>query len=903
MDQILSYWGKADKEDAASWHPAAFHCLDVAACARTLMRVQPNTNEQIAYTLKVSADAARDLAVLLIALHDIGKFSSAFQSLRRDLASGASTHMPAASSIRHDAITWLLWEDAASSDDGVVAALSRWCSDPYDLDPLMKAVAGHHGEPVDHAGTRPPLSDLMSPSDLSAAADFIQACTRLLPETTTPGQITEASAKRASWLLAGLCTLADWLGSNTEWFPFVDPSEVSGLEDYWYTHALPKASIAINAAGLVPASAAKQYGLGAIFPNLAGVAPTPLQAFAESVEITQGPQLFVLEDHAGAGKTEAALLLAHRMNAAGLASGYYFGLPTMATSNAMYTRVADSVETLFQAPEKSSTVLAQSSRTLNARFMESIRQAEPARYDTTQTGGAACAAWLADNRKKSLLAQVGVGTIDQALMAVLPRSHQSLRSLGLAQKILIVDEVHAYDAYMTTLLCRLLEFQAAFGASVILLSATLPQVLRQRLVAAYARGRGSSTPTVREAAFPLATQLSDRGVKEHPIASSGRGDRRIAVRLVSTVEAARDHVLSQARRGRAVCWIRNTVQEAQAAYKELLEAGADIQKTDLFHARMILGDRLAVENRVLASFGKDGTAADRHGRILVATQVVEQSLDIDFDDLITDLCPIDLLIQRAGRLHRHARRMDGTPAPNGRDERPAPVLQVLAHPASPSDRSDWHEDISSGTTAVYPDKSALWLTVRSLADGWLDVRSGSDGGGARRHMESVYADGIAAGAPAEIRDAAQDAIVKASAHAALGSQTAINLNAGYATTDGAWGRGQDAPTRLGEPTTDIYLVRIDNDGKPGPFWAGPGGWSMSRLSLRTELLDRSYFETPAIEAIVNDLANANPELFRYARILPMRRKPDGSWMSDLITPRIRFSYSAALGLTVERGAI
>jgi CRISPR-associated endonuclease/helicase Cas3 len=243
--------------------------------------------------------------------------------------------------------------------------------------------------------------------------------------------------------------------------------------------------------------------------------PSPVQRWAEEVALPKGPALTLVEEATGGGKTEAALVLAHRLMADGRAQGLYVALPTMATANAMFERVKEACGRLFAEGERPSLVLAHGRAELHEGFRDlwvpvgSHPSDDP--EDERDGSGAAAPAWLADSRKKAFLADLGVGTIDQALLAVLTAKHQSLRLLGLASKVLIVDEAHAYDAYMQEELKRLLEFQAALGGSAIVLSATLPQATRRDLAASFAKGLGRAAPTLEMQCYPLVTLVSGEG--------------------------------------------------------------------------------------------------------------------------------------------------------------------------------------------------------------------------------------------------------------------------------------------------------------------------------------------------------------------------------------------------------
>jgi len=275
------------------------------------------------------------------------------------------------------------------------------------------------------------------------------------------------------------------------------------MATYWQ-HAGRQAVLALDASGTTPAASAAALPFTGLFPSIA--APSPLQRWAASVPLPAGPQIHLLEDVTGAGKTEAALMLTHRLMADGHADGFFIALPTMATANAMYGRIADSYVRLFANP--ASLVLAHGQSFLVDGFANSVLpdgapEGDPRQLD--ETASARCTAWLADHSKRALLSPAGVGTIDQALLAVLHSKHQSLRLLGLSHKVLVIDEVHACDVYMQGVLEVLLTFHARAGGSAILLSATLPQRMKQGLLKAFAKGLERPAPHAREQGYPLAT--------------------------------------------------------------------------------------------------------------------------------------------------------------------------------------------------------------------------------------------------------------------------------------------------------------------------------------------------------------------------------------------------------------
>jgi CRISPR-associated endonuclease/helicase Cas3 len=472
------------------------------------------------------------------------------------------------------------------------------------------------------------------------------------PPLPYPG--SERAVVRLAWDLAGLTTLADWIGSRQAWFPYAPVEAVADPSAYFHRHALPRAKSALSAAGLAPAAAAPFGGVKKLFPGIA--LPSPVQVWAETVALPDGPLLAVIEDLTGSGKTEAAMALAHRLLAGGRAEGIFLGLPTMATANAMFGRLADAYRGLYRAGSHPSLALAHARADLDPRFAACIEaDGSDARGGSDAAdipAEAQCAGWLAEDRRRTLLAQVGVGTIDQALLAVLPVRHAVLRLQGLRGKVLIVDEAHAFDPYMRRELVELLRFHAALGGSVILLSATLPKAMRQMLVDAFRDGLDASPVPLAAEQYPLTTLASAGGVTEQPCAMRpGLATRRVEVGRLPDAATAFERIVAAAAQGAAVAWVRNTVDDAIVAVGALRARGLTPL---LFHARFALADRLAIEAEVLRRFGPISEGEERRC-VLVATQVIEQSLDLDFDLLVSDLAPVDLLIQRAGRLWRHAR--------------------------------------------------------------------------------------------------------------------------------------------------------------------------------------------------------------------------------------------------------
>lgn len=806
---FLEFWGKAQalESDAPQSHPLIAHALDVAAVASIVSGPESFLDGR--------------LIGWIVSLHDIGKFSRPFQAKAPGF--WPESHLGLLSSQewpppgpKHDAVALALLEDVVSDLlDGVFppshATHSGWANG--DRMRLFRAIAGHHGKPV----TKPETGNrVLGPGCEAAARAFVVAMTEVFRPPPLPLPRDSRSLATLEWHLAGLTTLADWVGSRQEWFPYVSQAAVADPAAYFWTLALPRAAAALGAAGLAHARPGAFHGLRRLFPAVAAL--SPVQRWAEQAILPDGPVLAVIEDLTGSGKTEAAITLAHRLLAAGRAHGIFLALPTMATANAMFDRMADAYRRLFTEGTRPSLALVHGRAALDARFAPGFTddgtREDPSRVDPAdQPAESHCAAWLAEDRRRALLAQIGVGTIDQALLAVLPVRHATLRQQGLRGKVLVIDEAHAFDPYMEQELVALLHFHAAMGGSAILLSATLPQTTRQKLIDAFRRGLGAAPVTLTDTAYPLATLTGAEAMTEHPCAPRDGLPRIVAVTRVPDIAAALARVTQAARAGAAVAWVRNTVDDALAAAALLREQGIEPL---VFHARFALCDRLGIETEVLRRFGPQGDAADRAG-VLVATQVVEQSLDLDFDLICTDLAPVDRLIQRAGRLWRHER---GARVLN------EPELLVLSPEPVAAPGPGWIAELLPGTAAVYRDPAMLWRSARAIfARGTLVTP-----GDMRPMIEAAAADEVPDGLAAQAGRAAG----KDSAAAGLGRQNVLRFNDGYCAS-GAWEPDTHTPTRLEERPQVTLRLALLQDGRIVPYAdvRRSGGirraWSLSEI--------------------------------------------------------------------------
>ncbi|GAB3379679.1 CRISPR-associated helicase Cas3' [Spongiibacter taiwanensis] len=880
VPDFYRYWGKAKRDDVSpgpDYHLLAYHSLDVAACGWLLMSEEYPYVARIAETLGIDEHQLRRLFVLFLCLHDLGKFARAFQGLAPGLSAQLVAPMPGMSyEVRHDSLGFWLWRESAELQDVFAKAFNvdqKQVRRLHQLDTWLEIVTGHHGQPPQYPGNIR-LLDHFDKSDIASAVSFSGEMLRWWLQAEDLGFLQDKALnkelKSQSWCLAGLAVLADWLGSNQRYFGYC--AQRVPLKDYWEESALPSARKALAQSGLQRRPVQGFESIRQLFPFVE--TPTPLQHYAISQPLVEEPQLFILEDVTGAGKTEAAMVLVHRLMSVGLADGLYVGLPTMATANAMYGRMAECYRALYPQSERPSLILAHGARHLSAEFSDSVGWGNQQPSDVDYASGEAsasayCNAWFADNRKKALLADIGVGTIDQGLLGVLPARHQSLRLVGLSRKVLLIDEVHAYDPYMKKLLENLLEMHAGQGGSAILLSATLPYQMKRDLIAAYAKGTGKDMSALDSTAYPLATQFPAIAEPQCALATRPEVARRVEVQRLNGVDAALALIAETVAQGQCVCWIRNTVDDARWARQQVRNILASDEVVQLFHSRYVMLDRQNIEADVLARFGKHSDGAKRKGRVLVSTQVVEQSLDLDFDVLISDLAPIDLLLQRAGRLHRHRRDAQGNPvdSPGEADQRPPAVFYV--HSPDPQDDADenWL-DGQKGTLAVYRDLGQLWRSAKVLFSRG-GYRMPED---ARELIESVYSSATSLITPEAIEEASFSADGDRRAAASMAGFNMLDMSKGYTrkSNDAGWGEEVNVPTRLSDASVSVVLVKPDGEGSWRAYAEHPHyPWDLSTVSMRENLWRQA--EKALSSELIKQMADLqeNHNALKWKRLFPL----------------------------------
>ena len=674
---LSNYWGKSQKtEDGkATWHLLVCHCLDVAIVTR--IRWQRDTALLRRFCTLLKCDELRAEAWLLffIALHDLGKFDARFQAKAPDAAAelgleDANISQDKVARYHHGKYTWywLRAEEFEKDDNWRI-----W----------SQAVAGHNGEippatsTPDHL-TPKGMAEEAHKRDRSARRAFVDLCASLFLapagltlDSSPPMPVAaddpddESPTLVFMQFLAGFCSVCDWIGSaeqdaaGRDAFTYIPqwPGDMS-VVDYLALRQ-PIAERLVSLAG-VYRPALCEGGMAALFEY----PPRQVQTLVDQIPLAPG--LTLIEAATGSGKTEAALAYASRLLAAGTADSIVFALPTQATANAMLQRLHFVADKLFPGEDATNLVLAHGKARFSKTFVDLKKTAARRMVQSRdeQEASVACALWLAQSRKRVFLGQIGVCTIDQALLSVLPLRHKFVRGFGLGRSVLIIDEVHAYDAYMYGLIEELLRSQRFMGGSAVLLSATLPHNQRQSLVDARTgapRNRHHISLN-RMPSYPLITHIFDRNNFElidlppdmqKQVDDGSRKQVTLTIREVENMRPENcllQQIIGAVERGALVGVLCNLVQDAQTIAQKLRQMTE--LPVDLFHSRFRFKGRQRKEGDILDLYGKGKKRAK--GRILVGT-LLEQSLDLDFDWMISQLCPIDSLFQRLGRLHRHER--------------------------------------------------------------------------------------------------------------------------------------------------------------------------------------------------------------------------------------------------------
>ncbi len=813
---LLRFWAKTshDKDNPQlkdAFHPLICHLIDVAAVAAAMWeKVLPIvTKQRLAgpFGLKDDLDKAGKLIALLAGLHDLGKCSPPFALRGKNDMPGNQTRRLIELYKNTDCDCDDFATPSSKVPHGFVTAgeLPPILIDKFKFPSefaknISEIIGGHHGI-FAATGKLNKIKNLSSVGNevwVNARIELFETLARLFEVDGDFSNIPNAKLDNASaMILAGFTSVADWIGSNADPGMFVSEigdfrsllSPANGpfdLDDY-LQRSRSTASHALDTLGWTKwPIATGQNAFFELFPDLKAYNRRNLQAVCED-EISgqlNSPGVVVIEAPMGEGKTEAAMYLADAFNAAIGTRGIYFALPTQATSNQMFGRVEKFLKTKFKDDNVDVHLMLQHGHaSISEEFEEKIKNFtnlknisdDAEEKEKRKVSNVVAAEWFT-YKKRGLLVPFGVGTIDQILLAALQTKHAFVRLFGLAHKTIIIDEVHAYDAYMSTLLERLLEWLAALGSPVIILSATLPSKKRDALIKAYlkglekvvdadaleALGDDKSYPRI---AYATA-DMPEKTFHVQHLETSRQNTKTIHLEWKNEDDFVEELKL-KLRDGGCAAIICNTVGKAQDIYTKLKDdrdgffAGTASDGgpiLDLLHARFRFCDRRERESRCLKRFGKPGTvpvgtasdsdrapipgtnAGEKHRlattistngefvnesrarpdmAVLISTQIIEQSLDLDFDIMISELAPADLLLQRAGRLQRHDR--ERKPAFTNADTgTPKPELWILKPPTNENGELLTNKNLPDfGVSGIIYDKHILlrsWLKLRNTSE-------------------------------------------------------------------------------------------------------------------------------------------------------------------------------------------
>ena len=698
-------WGKVDRTQPSVSHHLAHHMADVAACFEALIALPVlRSRLEKACGVALSPVLIARLSVLAF-LHDVGKLHPGFQA--KGWPEGIWTD------VRHGHLSEgeaIFAKDAPSeiADNLHFEALCAWQLDRG----VLYSILSHHGRPLERS------TPVKQRWDAVAAANYDPVLAsaeigRLMPDWFALAFSDEVQPLPKSpdfqHLFCGLVSLADWIGSTRRIFEFVP-----GLDPGYMDKARVKAQTAIKDVGLDVAHWREAVAGNTDFGSLTGFnAPRPQQKLVGDFPLDE--QLVILEAETGSGKTEAALWRFVRLFEAGLVDSLYFAVPTRSATVQLHGRVSQAINRVFGEAGPEAVLVVPGY--LRAGEIDGVKlPGWEVRWDDDNGADERklLSRWAAENTKKSLAATIAVGTVDQAMLAGLMVKHAHLRAAALSRSFIVIDEVHASDRYMTEVQQHLLKTHLARGGHAMLMSATLGSVAR---VGWLGQRRAPSFEDAIAAPYPAVWGQAPepRGATEP---SQSKTVSMEALQSMAA-ETAGHRAIAAAKKGARVLVVRNTVAEAIATYELVVALAPELLlqvagKPALHHGRFAPEDRALLDAAVESALSP-GARAGSDGVIVIGTQTLEQSLDIDADILVTDLCPVDVLLQRIGRLHRH--KMDrplGFEGARCAVMVPEEGLEALLAPRFINGLGAWSEN--GVLTGIYRDVSGLELTRRLIVE-------------------------------------------------------------------------------------------------------------------------------------------------------------------------------------------
>ena len=649
--------GKTGKQGQYLWLPAWVHMRDVEGIMSFLYRDWLPASVKNMMSERIDPDDLEKLCRFLALVHDIGKLTPVFV---KKLLLFLPEIQIKLQSLGFDISKNMEFLEEGNSPHGLAGEavlISFGCPEW-----LAVIVGAHHGKPVSEeqeyridrqmnsAGT---AQNYYGPNGRDSKTKTLWESIRRewyeyclsesgienLEKLKNPGTPVQM-------VLTGLLIMADWMGSNSFYFPLLYCDDNGDRLDFEQ-----RAAYGWNTAALPPAWHSNIFEIRKReFLRQFSFEPNMLQR--ETIDVVRDadqPGILIIEAQMGVGKTEAALAATEILAAKSGSGGVFFGLPTQATANGIFPRLVKWAEKL-DTEDILSIRLAHGSADLNEVYQSMFCGHGDVEEDAEEP--LIVHPWFEGN-KQALLADFVIGTVDQLLLGSLKQKHIMLRHLGISGKIVIIDECHAYDAYMNGYLDRMLEWLGKYGTPVIILSATLPVERRSELIDAYlGKYKGEKKNWRLNRCYPLLT-WTDGGEVFQKELETDTSEKRVQIKKLPEEDLSA-FLKEKLESGGCAGIIVNTVRKAQTLWRMIREQLPE-KRVMLIHAQVTMPDRAEKEKCLVSNIGKNSLEEDRNNLIVIGTQVLEQSLDIDFDLLITELCPMDLLLQRIGRLHRHKR--------------------------------------------------------------------------------------------------------------------------------------------------------------------------------------------------------------------------------------------------------
>jgi CRISPR-associated endonuclease/helicase Cas3 len=721
-DQIEGFWAKLkrdEKGEIVDWHHLIAHSADVAAVTEALLS-RTILNRRFASLIGWETLSAEHIARLsvLAAIHDAGKVNHGFQNKMYKSKHPRAGHV---SPIVELLDTDVKYQEKFLIPLGIDKVL-QWFPDQTTAIHFLLATWGHHGRPVpikNHFKASL-WNDTDERDPVKGLRDLGEAVQQWFPKAFDKNIEPFPADPVLQHTFNGLLTLADWLGSDTKFF------EYAIYNKGYIETARKNAAYAVDKLALDPQKPRKQLGTDPIqFDRITDFEPFDIQQQCLDLPLHRKGSLSILESDTGSGKTEAAIARFVRLYQESLVDGMYFAVPTRSAATQLYGRVVDATRHAFPDESIRPPVVQAVSGYIKADSEEAtalpdfnVLWPEHKRDQLRERG------WAAEHPKRYLAGAIVVGTIDQVFLSTLQVNHAHMRATSLLRHFLVVDEVHSSDAYMTKLLDRVLDYHLAAGGHALLMSATLGTASRVHLTTKN-RKNVPEPEIAKNISYPLITHVDSARENPEEIHAPSSGKQKIVKIETSSIASSEDEIASfameLAKAGARVLIIRNLVKDCIKTQKAI-EEKAGIQYDLLFnvngvaaphHSRFAPDDRTRLDHEIEKTFGKK---TDKHSVIAVATQTVEQSLDIDADIMITDLCPMDVLLQRIGRLHRHER-----PRPDEFETARCIVLTPEERDMSNSiDQNGKGSKGKHGLGTVYQDLRTIEATWRVLEDESMD---------------------------------------------------------------------------------------------------------------------------------------------------------------------------------------